>query len=41
MAAPKPNTMQAMRDGVVPPGKPASVKNMMRMAGKRAKAKAC
>jgi hypothetical protein len=36
--APKPNTMQAMRDGIVPAGKKASIKNMMRAAGKK---KAC
>lgn len=33
--APKPNTMQAMKDGVVPPGKKASIRNMMRAAGKK------
>jgi hypothetical protein len=43
MAAPKPNSMQAqaMRDSVVPAGKKASVKNMMRMAGKKKAPKVC
>jgi hypothetical protein len=35
--APKPNNLQAMRDGIVPPGKAASIKNMMRAAGKKQK----